>query len=95
MVVNGRSSFDGKALTELGSYNGFLVDCPFYNGKDLSFDFSHKLFKRCFNKGYAWEVLEIFSGSVQFVYRSNSKPVSWLYFNRCMDHPYGIQTNVI
>ena len=64
MVVNGRSSFGGNDLIELGSYNGFLVDCPFYNSKEESFDSSHKLFKRCFNKGYAWEVLEIFSGKV-------------------------------
>ena len=61
-VVNGTVSHNMDAMMELGTYNALLAGCPLYTARKEDFNSSHKLFKRCFNKGFAWELLELFSG---------------------------------
>ncbi|KAK3579944.1 hypothetical protein CHS0354_020840 [Potamilus streckersoni] len=60
--TNGGCPMNLKDNITLGNYNILLADCPLYNAKDESNESSHKLFRSTFLDGFAWELLELFSG---------------------------------
>lgn len=62
MVVNGTKTYTSQDLLGAGSYNALLAECPFYRADKETFESSHKLFKTCFNQGFAWELIDLYSG---------------------------------
>jgi len=66
---NSGKSYDLQHLLKVGTYNVMLEGCPkeLYD-TECSFEESHKLFRGCFGKAFAWEVLEVFSGPPTVVF---------------------------
>lgn len=61
------SSNNGKKFNlddniNIGNYNILLHDSVLYDTSKLSNEESHGLFRNVFKDGFAWEVLEVFSG---------------------------------
>ena len=50
-----------------------LVDSPFFDVTKETHDSSHKLFKEAFTEGFAWEVLEVLSGTYGVSLNSHSQ----------------------
>eukprot|EP00755_Sulcionema_specki_P011643 Sspe_Gene.7883::Locus_2677_Transcript_1_1_Confidence_1.000_Length_2861::g.7883::m.7883 len=77
--VNDSEWFGGKESAEMGNYNWLLSQCPRekYDSSKETFESSHALFRDAFPKGFAWEVLDVFSGppKVHFSWRH------WAYFS--------------
>ncbi|CAH1777818.1 unnamed protein product [Owenia fusiformis] len=67
-VVNGNYEFSAEDNVNLGNYQMLLSGCPLYNLKAHTFETSHALFKKAFNEGFAWELLELFSGPPNLVF---------------------------
>jgi predicted ester cyclase len=69
----------GEETLSMGSYNALLETsmpaelCPkgYYNSKEETFESSHDVFRLAFPRGFAWEVLEVYSGppAVAFKFR--------------------------
>ena len=49
-------------LISRGSYNIMMADSPLYDADSMTREASHKEFKTALSQGFAWEVLEVFSG---------------------------------
>lgn len=49
---------------EMGSYNTVMQNQPLYDSEVHSFEASHGLFRSAFSEGFAWELLEVFSGEL-------------------------------
>ena len=64
MKVNGGKVVEAKELIKNGSYNPLLqgVSKELYNSESHTFESSQVLFRSAFTEGFAWEVLEVFSG---------------------------------
>ncbi|EFJ11894.1 hypothetical protein SELMODRAFT_125190 [Selaginella moellendorffii] len=77
--VNGNHSMTGEELLRTGSYNALLASLehggannpPLYKSSQETFESSHEIFRGVFPNGFAWEVLEVFSGppTVAFKWR--------------------------
>lgn len=69
--VNGGRQFTLKDNIEIGNYNILMWDSPLYQAKEETNISSHKLFRQAMPGGFAWEVLEVFSGppKVSFTWR--------------------------
>ncbi|XP_008792335.1 pathogen-related protein [Phoenix dactylifera] len=60
-IVNGRQALSAEETLKLGSYNALLQNSQ--PEEDLeSFESSHELFRTAFPRGFAWEVLHVYSG---------------------------------
>ena len=68
---NGLDKFTGIQMLEKGTYNALLGDSVYYSASKLAFADSHEAFRKTFSEGFAWEVLEVFSGPphVTFTWR--------------------------
>jgi len=62
--VNGGQEISGEEAAQVGSYNWILKSTSkdLYDAQAHTFESSHKLFRNTFVGGFAWEVLEVFSG---------------------------------
>ncbi|KAJ3701776.1 hypothetical protein LUZ61_005481 [Rhynchospora tenuis] len=65
--VNGRKPFSAKETLEIGSYNVLLGsslpdDMLAYKSSDETFESSHDVFRSAFPRGFAWEVMAVYSG---------------------------------
>ncbi|KAK2189962.1 hypothetical protein NP493_92g03010 [Ridgeia piscesae] len=71
ITVNGGRKLNLKDNIAMGNYLMFLEDSPLYDTASLTNEESQKAFKKCFPAGFAWEVLEVFSGppKVSFTWR--------------------------
>jgi hypothetical protein len=69
--VNGGQAANAQALADVGPYNFLLGKCPGYDGTKQTFESANTIFSEAFTEGFAWEVLEVFSGppSVAFKWR--------------------------
>ena len=71
--VNGGQGISGEEAARVGSYNWILKSASkdLYDAQAHTFESSHKLFRNTFVGGFAWEVLEVFSGppKVAFTWR--------------------------
>ena len=57
----------GEETLELGSYNALLQSSlpekfQYYKPREETFESSHDLFRRAFPRGFAWEILKVYSG---------------------------------
>lgn len=62
LCANNQRSFSAKDIMEMGSYNTVMQNQPLYDSEVHSFEASHGLFRSAFSEGFAWELLEVFSG---------------------------------
>eukprot|EP00249_Psilotum_nudum_P018541 c26857_g1_i1 orf=178-984(-) len=65
--VNGNPVLSAEQTLEIGSYNALLStdqrqEHDYYKSSMETFDSSHDIFRTVFPKGFAWEVLEVYSG---------------------------------
>ncbi|KAG1367761.1 hypothetical protein COCNU_14G002290 [Cocos nucifera] len=75
-TVNGRRALSGEETLKLGSYNALLQsslpeELQYYKAGSETFESSHELFRRTFPRGFAWEVVDVYSGPpvIAFKYR--------------------------
>nr|DAD37801.1 TPA_asm: hypothetical protein HUJ06_008442 [Nelumbo nucifera] len=67
LFVNGREGISGEETLRLGSYNALLKTSllekfQYYKANEESFESSHDVFQTAFPRGFAWEVLSVYSG---------------------------------
>ncbi|KAL3508779.1 hypothetical protein ACH5RR_028180 [Cinchona calisaya] len=81
LIVNGREGLSGEETLKLGSYNALLKssmpeEFKYYKAEEESFESSHDAFRSAFPRGFAWEVITVYSGPpvVTFKFRH------WGYF---------------
>lgn len=70
-VVNGGEPLSAEDNLVMGNYNMLLKDSVLFDSTAETHDSSHDLFRTAFPDGFAWEVLEVFSGppKVSFTWR--------------------------
>ncbi|KMT13304.1 hypothetical protein BVRB_4g085620 [Beta vulgaris subsp. vulgaris] len=82
LFVNGREGLTGEEVLKLGSYNALLKTSlpeeyqPYYNAKEESFESSHDAFQSAFPRGFAWEVISVYSGPPVIAFKFRH----WGYF---------------
>ncbi|KAM7252251.1 hypothetical protein ACFE04_024134 [Oxalis oulophora] len=81
LIVNGRKGLSGDETLKLGSYNALLKNSlpekfQIYNAEEESLESSHSVFRSAFPRGFAWEVMGVYSGPplISFKFRH------WGYF---------------
>ncbi|XP_021895004.1 pathogen-related protein-like [Carica papaya] len=67
LFVNGREGLSGQETLKLGSYNALLKNSlpeefQYYKADKETFESSHEAFRMAFPRGFAWEVLAVYSG---------------------------------
>lgn len=67
LSVNGRAALSGKETLDVGSYNALLQtslpeELQYYKTSMETFQSSHDIFRTCFPRGFAWEVLQVYTG---------------------------------
>lgn len=62
-------------MLKKGTYNALLGESAYYSSSSISFEDSHYAFRNTLGEGFAWEVLEVFSGppNVTFTWRHFGK----------------------
>ncbi|KAJ6841730.1 putative pathogen-related protein [Iris pallida] len=73
-IVNGRKGLSSEETLELGSYNALLQsslpeDLQGYKADKESNESSHEVFRTAFPRGFAWEVLEVYSGPPMIAFK--------------------------
>jgi len=73
-AVNGGCPANAQLMADIGPYNLLVGETADYTGK-VSFEDSNKNFSSTFPEGFAWEVLEVYSGppTVTFKWRHFGK----------------------
>ncbi|KAH6837300.1 pathogenesis-related family protein [Perilla frutescens var. hirtella] len=81
LIVNGREGLSGEETLKLGSYNALLKsslpeEFKYYKAEEESFESSHDVFRAALPRGFAWEVVAVYSGPpvISFKFRH------WGYF---------------
>ncbi|XP_010537721.1 PREDICTED: pathogen-related protein isoform X2 [Tarenaya hassleriana] len=81
LFVNGREGLSAEETLELGSYNALLKNSlpkefQYYKAEEETFESSHDVFRSAFPRGFAWEVLAVYSGPPTIAYKFRH----WGYF---------------
>ena len=66
-------------MLKQGTYNALIGQTTYYDSSAISFEESHLAFKRSLGEGFAWEVLEVFSGPPTVTF-------TWRHFGRMTDY---------
>ncbi|KAK9688776.1 hypothetical protein RND81_09G010300 [Saponaria officinalis] len=66
LFVNGREGLSGEETLKLGSYNALLKSTmpnkyKYYKVEEESFETSHEVFRKALPRGFAWEVISVYS----------------------------------
>lgn len=74
LFVNGRKALSGEETLAVGSYNALLQtslppEFQYYRADTETFESSHDLFRTAFPRGFAWEVLSVYSGPPVIVFK--------------------------
>ncbi|KAL5784000.1 hypothetical protein ACOSQ2_006392 [Xanthoceras sorbifolium] len=74
LFVNGREGLSGEEVLKLGSYNALLKtslpeEFKYYKAEEETFTSSHEAFRSAFPRGFAWEVLSVYSGPPVIAYK--------------------------
>ncbi|XP_058100853.1 pathogen-related protein-like [Magnolia sinica] len=72
--VNGRKGLSAEETLKLGSYNALLQNSlpeefQYYKVDEESFESSHDIFRMALPRGFAWEVLSVYSGPPVIVFK--------------------------
>ncbi|XP_009801126.1 pathogen-related protein isoform X2 [Nicotiana sylvestris] len=67
LFVNGREALSAEETLKLGSYNALLKssvpeEFKYYKADEESFESSHDAFRSAFPRGFAWEVINVYTG---------------------------------
>jgi len=62
MSSNGCPYKTAQDVLEIGNYNALIGECTLYSSKKHSWEESHNVFKNSMPDGFAWEVIEVYSG---------------------------------
>ncbi|KAI9186315.1 hypothetical protein LWI28_016132 [Acer negundo] len=70
----GREGLSGEEVLKLGSYNALLKtslpeEFKYYKAEEETFTSSHDAFRSAFPRGFAWEVLSVYSGPPVIAYK--------------------------
>uniref|UniRef100_A0A2P2KBD7 Pathogen-related protein n=1 Tax=Rhizophora mucronata TaxID=61149 RepID=A0A2P2KBD7_RHIMU len=81
LIVNGREGLDAEETLKLGSYNALLKtstpkEFQYYKADEETFESSHDAFRSAFPRGFAWEVIQVYSGPPVITYKFRH----WGYF---------------
>ncbi|GMH24910.1 hypothetical protein Nepgr_026753 [Nepenthes gracilis] len=73
-IVNGREGLSGEELLAVGTYNALLKtslpeEFKYYRAEEESFESSHDAFQSAFPRGFAWEVLAVYSAPPLITYK--------------------------
>ncbi|KAI9083461.1 hypothetical protein K1719_034403 [Acacia pycnantha] len=74
LFVNGREGLNGEETLRMGSYNALLQNSlpePFryYKPEEETFESSHEAFKSAFPRGFAWEVIKVYTGPPEITFK--------------------------
>ncbi|KAL2331341.1 hypothetical protein Fmac_018922 [Flemingia macrophylla] len=74
LFVNGREGLSGEETLRLGSYNALLQsslpeELKPYNADEETFESSHEAFRSAFPRGFAWEVIKVYSGPPEIAFK--------------------------
>ncbi|KAI5662365.1 hypothetical protein M9H77_21688 [Catharanthus roseus] len=81
LIVNGRQGLSAEETLEIGSYNALLKssipeEFKYYKAEQESFESSHDAFRSAFPRGFAWEVIAVYTGPPVISYKFRH----WGYF---------------
>ncbi|KAK9688775.1 hypothetical protein RND81_09G010100 [Saponaria officinalis] len=83
LLMIGREGLDGEEVLRLGSYNALLKSSlpknyqPYhYNANEETFESSHALFRQALPRGFAWEVIAVYSSPPVITFKFRH----WGYF---------------
>ncbi|PKI33036.1 hypothetical protein CRG98_046578 [Punica granatum] len=81
LIVNGGEGLSGEETLKLGSYNALLKsslpeEFKYYKADEETFESSHHEFRSAFPRGFAWEVIAVYSGPPVVTYKFRH----WGYF---------------
>ncbi|XP_054814746.1 pathogen-related protein isoform X1 [Prosopis cineraria] len=74
LFVNGREGLSGEETLRMGSYNALLQNSlpePFryYKAEEETFESSHEAFRSAFPRGFAWEVIKVYTGPPEITFK--------------------------
>lgn len=67
--LNGNPAVNAQFMCDVGPYNMLIGQTKEYSGKDHTFVSANTVFSEAFNKGFAFEVLEVLSGPPNVVFK--------------------------
>ncbi|KAL3821259.1 hypothetical protein ACJIZ3_007164 [Penstemon smallii] len=81
LIVNGREGLSAEETLRFGSYNALLKssmpeELKYYKADEVSFESSHTMFREALPRGFAWEVLAVYSGPPLIAFKFRH----WGYF---------------
>ncbi|KAK7244163.1 hypothetical protein RIF29_38981 [Crotalaria pallida] len=81
LFVNGREGLSGEETLNIGSYNALLKsslpkEFQYYKAEEETYESSHDAFRSAFPRGFAWEVISVYSGPPVITYKFRH----WGYF---------------
>eukprot|EP00253_Pinus_taeda_P028509 PITA_28509 len=67
LIINGKAALSGKETGEMGAYNAFLQtslpeEFQYYKPSMETVESSHDIFRTTFPGGFAWEVVQVYTG---------------------------------
>jgi hypothetical protein len=65
-------------MVKLGTYTALIGETNYYNPALINFEESHAVFKTALGEGFAWEVIEVYSGPPNISFK-------WRHFGRMTD----------
>ncbi|XP_020231390.1 pathogen-related protein [Cajanus cajan] len=74
LFVNGREGLSGEETLRLGSYNALLQsslpeELKPYKADEETFESSHEAFRSALPRGFAWEVIKVYSGPPEIAFK--------------------------
>lgn len=75
MSLNGSAAINAQKMADVGPYNALIGETPGYSSKANTFESANETFSGVFPEGYAWEVLEVYSGPPNVSFR-------WRHFGK-------------
>ncbi len=76
---NGQQKYTAMEMIKQGTYNALIGQTNYYDSNAISFEDSHLAFKRSLGEGFAWEILEVYSGPPTVTF-------TWRHFGRMTDY---------
>jgi len=73
--TNGGETVDAQHMAEVGPYNMLIGDVDGYKASQNTFESANETFSNVFTEGFAWEVLEVFSGPPEVAFK-------WRHFGK-------------
>ncbi|OIV99014.1 hypothetical protein TanjilG_32273 [Lupinus angustifolius] len=74
LFVNGREGLSAEETLRLGSYNALLKSSlpeklKYYKADEETFESSHEAFRSAFPRGFAWEVIKVYTGPPEIAFK--------------------------